>query len=94
MTVMDKGRQENRPLVSFVQISLMGWVNYTVTIAIPSLCSDPDAEDYYSNPWERTADWFGGVGCHTYLPGSLEWGISQFFLGPISVPLYLIWRES
>ena len=79
----------------FAQLKLMGPINYALTVAIPSVTSDPYDPYYYSNPWERTADWLGGVKwdeCE-YREGSLMWGLSQFVLGPVSVPLFYIFGK-
>lgn len=47
------------------------------------------ARDYFSMPWERTADWLGGVNRGNYKKGSLAWGIAENLLGPIVIPFYL-----
>lgn len=73
---------------------IMGLPNFVLSVALPSVLSDPYNPDYYSNPWERTADWLGGVERDGgYTDGSLAWGIYQFIAGPVSVPMYLIWEE-
>lgn len=41
-------------------------------------------------PWERTADWLGGVNQGNYKKGSLVWGITENLLGPIVIPFYLL----
>jgi hypothetical protein len=42
-------------------------------------------------PWERTADWLGGVQRNTgYKKGSLGWGIAENIFGPVVIPIYLI----
>ena len=47
--------------------------------------------DYYSTPWERTADFFGGVKrSDGYKKGSLGWSIAQLLLGPIVIPFYFM----
>ncbi len=75
----------------FAQLQLMGAANYVFSIAIPSMCSNPYNPDYYSNPWERTADLFGGVNrVLGYTENSLGWGLSQFIVGPISVLAYYL----
>ena len=75
----------------FVQLGTMGLSNYLLSVAIPSVMSDPYDPYYYSNPWERTADFFGGVNrSGGYKEGSLAWGFSQYVIGPLSVPLYYI----
>ena len=60
-----------------VQESILGSRKYVKHIAIPSLLSrDVDYEDYYSLPWERTADLFGGAihqgGNYVYHSNSVE----------------------
>jgi RHS repeat-associated protein len=73
------------------QLIIMGVPNYVFSVAIPSVLSDPNNPNYYSNPWERTADWLGDVNREDgYTTGSLAWGIYQIIAGPISVPLYLV----
>ena len=80
-----------------VQERLMG-PSYLTKVALPSgLYYLYDAEtngsslDYYSMPWERTAEWFGGVQRETgYKKGSLGWGIAENILGPVVIPIYLI----
>jgi hypothetical protein len=72
----------------FVQLGIMGVGSYIPTVAIPSILSG-DRADYYSLPWERMADFFGGANRNKgYAQGSLAWGVAQFFLGSLSVPLY------
>ena len=44
----------------------------------------------YSMPWERTADWLGGVNRGDYKKGSLVWGIIENLLDPIVIPFYLL----
>jgi hypothetical protein len=53
-----------------IQLKLLGVTKYTVFIGIPSALSGGLEElDYYSMPWERSADLFGGVKRTTvYLP--------------------------
>jgi hypothetical protein len=57
-----------------VQQSLMGTPKYITRIAIPSVISciaNPSSKLYYSLPWERTADYFGGAERSTgYYEGS------------------------
>ena len=57
----------------FLQYKELGLLKYIFAIAIPSLTHDP--ADYYSQPWEVTADLFGGVTTHRHSPGSEEAGI-------------------
>ena len=48
--------------------------------------------DYYSMPWERSADWFGGVSekSQEHKSGSLAWAIAENILGPILIPFYFL----
>ena len=69
--------------------------SYLTTIAIPSLIYNKfgsyETLDYYSMPWERTADWLGGVNRDCgYKSGSLAWGITENILGPIVIPFYFM----
>ena len=57
----------------YEQYKLIGFVKYLLAIAIPSLLNDP--VDYYSQPWEVTADLLGGVVSHRHTAGSEEAGI-------------------
>ena len=53
---------------------------------------DGDPIDYYSMPWERTADFLGGVTASEreegYKKGSLAWGIAENILGYGISPFY------
>ena len=57
-----------------VQQSIIGTPRYIKQIAIPSIISciaNPSSKTYYSLPWERSADYFGGVNRSTgYYRGS------------------------
>ena len=57
-----------------VQQSLIGTPKYMTRIAAPSIISciaNPSSKTYYSLPWERTADFFGGANRSTgYYAGS------------------------
>jgi hypothetical protein len=60
-----------------VHASQVGLPVYAVTTAVPSLISAGLSsvspwvrENYYSLPWERTADYLGGVDRGNYLSGS------------------------
>ena len=57
----------------YVQFLELGLLKYIFAIASPSITHDPS--DYYSQPWEVTADLFGGVTSHRHSPGSEEAGI-------------------
>ena len=71
---------------------------YLSTVAIPSVSyywydvvTNGSSYDYYSTPWERTADWLGGVNRSCgYKKGSLAWGIVENILGPAVIPVYLL----
>ena len=58
----------------YEQYKRIGLIKYIFAIAIPSLLNDPD--DYYSQPWEVTADILGGVTTHRHSAGSEEAGIA------------------
>ena len=64
-----------------VQESILGSYKYIKYIAIPSL-THRDPTNYYSNPWELTADLFGGVersgGASYYVDGSIENALEYF----------------
>mgnify|MGYP001086981244 CR=1 FL=1 len=69
--------------------------SYITRIAIPSVITyftKAQGSVYFSMPWERTADWFGGVnrGNNYYKKGSLEWSFAELYLGTILIPLYFI----
>jgi len=74
-----------------IQERILGPV-YLTKIAIPSVLNYHfGSGDYYSKPYERTADVFGGVNRGTYDSGSLEWGIAYFITGPATLlPYYLV----
>ncbi len=72
-------------------------VLYLTRIALPSViyfwCRAAKKKctsfDYYSTPWERTADWLGGSKRRTnYKRHSLAWALSENLLGVIVIPLY------
>ena len=78
----------------YVQLWQMGLPGYIVNVAIPSYTSDGSDPYYYSNPWERMADFWGGVYRDSgYRDGALAWGFSQYILGPLSVPLFYYFTE-
>lgn len=55
-----------------VQAMLVGLPKYVLGIAIPSVINYLwGSGHYYSKPWERTADWFGGANNGPYDEGSL-----------------------
>ena len=82
-----------------IQERIMGTA-YWYKIAIPSVayyCYDVlvggSDSDYYSMPWERTADWLGGVKGNRgvgYKQGSLGWGIAENIFGPAVIILYFL----
>ena len=57
----------------YEQYKLIGILKYIVAIAVPSLLNQP--ADYYSQPWEVTADLLGGVTTHYHSPNSESEGI-------------------
>ena len=71
---------------------------YISRIAIPSVLyyfydirNNGNNYDYYSTPWERTADWLGGVQYNEgYKKNSLKWGLAENIIGPIVIPFYFI----
>ena len=77
----------------FVQFAFMHPANYLLSVGLPSALSGNQSDVvYYSNPWERSAEWIGGVNRNTgYKSGSLAWGIAQFFAPvPVAVLYALI----
>jgi len=76
-----------------IQERILGFSFWT-TVAIPSMLyfkfGSSEDIDYYSTPWERTADWLGGVNRGNYKNGSLAWAILENLLGPIVIPFYLL----
>ncbi|MCI8368147.1 MAG: RHS repeat-associated core domain-containing protein [Clostridia bacterium] len=72
---------------------------YLTRVALPSVITyfvNPNDRTYYSMPWERTADWFGGVSrtftingmSHSYKKGALGWSFAELLLGWRVLPLY------
>ena len=57
----------------YEQYKQIGLVKYLFAIALLSLTHDP-AENYYSQPWEVTADMLGGVTKHAHVAGAEEAG--------------------
>ena len=80
-----------------IQERLLGPL-YITNIAIPSVIyniydskTSGSTLDYYSTPWERTADWLGGVNRSCgYKKGSLAWGIAENIIGRHIIPFYLL----
>ncbi len=77
-----------------VQERILG-TSYLTTIAIPSVLGYFGAgineklyHGYYSTPWERTADLFGGVERLDHKPNSIAWAIAENLLGPAVIPFY------
>jgi len=58
----------------YEQYLQIGFLKFLFAIAIPSLIHQP--ADYYSQPWEVTADLFGGVTSHYHSPGSEKAGLA------------------
>ena len=58
----------------YEQFLEIGLLKYIFAIAIPSMANDP--VDYYSQPWEVTADLLGGVTTHYHAPGSEAAGVA------------------
>ncbi len=76
-----------------IQERLMGPASYFFGVAIPSVIGYfKDDDDYYSQPWERGADWLGGADRTDtiYKKGSLGWAIADLLFGPTAVILYWI----
>ena len=64
-----------------VQQSLMGTPKFMARIAVPSLIgAGLGVDDYYSQPWERSADFFGGA-THSYSENSGFW-VGLYFIMP------------
>ncbi|MFA5035612.1 MAG: hypothetical protein WC479_00345 [Candidatus Izemoplasmatales bacterium] len=65
-----------------VQEARLGTYLYIFRIAVPSVYNCIiGTNNYYSQPWERSADWFGGVNRGNYSPDSLEKSFIYFFTG-------------
>ena len=63
-----------------VQQALMGTPKFMTRIAAPSLIGAAlNVEDYYSQPWERSADFFGGA-THSYSDDSGFWAGLYFIM--------------
>ena len=63
-----------------VQQSLMGTPKFMTRIAVPSrIGAGLDVDDYYSQPWERSADFFGGA-IHKYSENSGLWAGLYFII--------------
>ena len=63
-----------------VQQSLMGTPKFMTRIAVPSrIGAGLDVDDYYSQPWERSADFFGGS-THKYSENSGLWAGLYFVI--------------
>ena len=70
---------------------------YWTNVAIPSAAYyfydkkiTGTSQAYYSTPWERVADFFGGVNRGDYKKNSLKWGFVENILGPIVIPFYFM----
>ena len=78
-----------------MQELILGPSAYITNIAIPSVANylwgSTQDIDYYSMPWERTADLLGGVNRTSgYKKSSLAWAIVENLFGPIAIPLYFL----
>lgn len=75
-----------------IQEVILGLPKYLTRIALPSVLMNligrvyrPVNDFYYNFPWERTADWLGGVGDRSdHVTWSLPVGIVYFILSIIS----------
>ncbi len=75
-----------------IQEVILGLPKYLTRIALPSVLMNligrvyqPVNDFYYNFPWERTADWLGGVGNRSdHVAWSLPVGIIYFILSIIS----------
>ena len=68
-----------------VQESLMGSQKYFQRIAVPSIIScviSPPLKTYYSLPWERSADFFGGANRNTGYHSNSEIFAGIYFIMP------------
>lgn len=64
-----------------VQQSIMGTSKFIKRIAIPSIIGfNLNVKDYYSQPWERSADFFGGANNGPYKDGSGFWAGLYFIM--------------
>ena len=79
-------RTLNHEYGHYKHLKQVGMLTYTVTAALPSLtCAGLSDSvpwmkaNYYSLPWERTADLLGGVERDSYLPGSRT--VATIYLG-------------
>ena len=86
------GEDLNHEFGHSVQERILG-KKYIFTIAVPSAANyfygSTVDRDYYSLPWERTADFLGGINrtCG-YKQYSMEWAVFENMMGPIVIPLY------
>ena len=81
-----------------IQERFMG-LGYLSRVAIPSVITywcKVYGSSYYSMPWERTADWFGGVdrtiteSKFNYKQYSLYWALAENILGIGVIPFYFL----
>ena len=67
------------------QLQELGFVKYTIDIGIPSMLDLGDG-DYYSKPWEITADIYGGVQSRLHSQSDIKAGFEYLekskFYGP------------
>ena len=68
----------------FKQLEILGVKKYAINIALPSLAGaitySGDDKYYNSQPWEITADMFGGVKQEEYLKNSKRRGLMYFLI--------------
>lgn len=70
---------------------------YLLNVGLPSVItywtlpnSTNYSKNYYSMPWERTADFLGGVNRGNYKAGSLVWGFIENIFGVFAIPFYFL----
>ena len=80
-----------------IQERILG-ISYWTRIAIPSMLyyeydkkTNGTSVDYFSTPWEYSADQMGGVKRNfAYKQNSLKWSIAENILGPVVILLYFL----
>lgn len=74
-----------------IQEAFLG-LRYLTRVALPSFITyftNVNSYEYYSMPWERTADFFGDVERSSgYKKGSLTWSFAELIFGWYSLPFY------
>jgi len=83
-----------------IQERILGPLFFMTNVTIPSMITywyeyftgDYNASRYHSMPWERVADWLGGVpsNAYEYKKNSLTWGIVENVLGVPIIPFYFL----